>query len=409
VSRAAQGLSAALLAPAALSLLTTTFTEGPERNRALGYFGAATAVGFVAGQVLGGVLTDIAGWRSIFLINVPVGILCAVASRVIPSGARAAARRVPDITGAVLITAAMALAVWAPTQGADHGWGSAGFLAPAAAAAALAAVFTVVESRRADPLVRLSMLRSAWMAGTSGATAVTGVLNGVVVLLCTLFLQHVHGYSPLEAGLAFVPTGLAGLAAGARLAGPLVTRFGVRTVLATALLASAIGTGGLSLLQGGGSYPPLLPWLVIIGAGFTTAAVATTIAVSTGVAPHEQGMAAALRQTAFQLGVAIGVAVLLSVAATYTTTLLAGPHPQSPAGALTAGYRLALVIAAALSAFGAIVTVTTLRPVRSGQEQGNDSTQARPSRRPADRAVTGMERTGGPDAGNQQPGSHLGA
>lgn len=381
VSRAAQGLSAALLAPAALSLLTTTFTEGPERNRALGYFGAATAVGFVAGQVLGGVLTDIAGWRSIFLINVPVGILCAAASRVIPSGARAAARRVPDVTGAVLITAAMALAVWAPTKGADQGWDSAGFLAPAAAAVALAAVFTVVEIRRADPLVRLSMLRSAWMAGTSGATAVTGVLNGVVVLLCTLFLQHVHGYSPLQAGLAFVPTGLAGLVAGTRLAGPLVTRFGVRTVLTTALLASAVGTGGLSLLQRGGSYPPLLPWLVIIGAAFTTAAVATTIAVSAGVAPHEQGMAAALRQTAFQLGVAIGVAVLLSVAAAHTATLLAGPRPQSPADALTAGYRLALVIAAALSAVGAIATVTTLRPVRSasGQEQGDDSTQVKPS------------------------------
>lgn len=367
VSRAAQGLSAALLAPAALSLLTTTFTEGPGRNRALGYFGAATAVGFVAGQVLGGVLTDIVGWRSIFIINVPVGVLCAVASRAIPPDARASARRSPDIAGAVLITAAMALAVWAPTQGAGQGWGSAGFLAPMAAALALTIVFIVVETRRADPLVRLSMLSSAWMAGTSGATAVTGVLNGVVVLLCTLFLQHVHGYSPLEAGLAFLPTGLAGLVAGVRLAGPLVSRFGVRTVLSAALLVSALGTGGLSLLRGGGSYPPLLPWLVIIGAGFTTAAVATTIAVSAGVAPHEQGMAAALRQTAFQLGVAIGVAVLLSVAAAYTTTLLAGPHPRSPADALTAGYRLALVIAAALSAFGAVVAVVTLRPVRSGQ------------------------------------------
>jgi predicted MFS family arabinose efflux permease len=173
----------------------------------------------------------------------------------------------------------------------------------------------------------------------------------------------------------------------------------VRTVLSTALLASAIGTGGLSLLQGGGSYPPLLPWLVIIGASFTTAAVATTIAVSTGVAPHEQGMAAALRQTAFQLGVAIGVAALLSAAATDTTALLAGPHPQSPAGALTAGYRLALAIAAALSALGAIVTVTTLRPLRSGQEQGKDSTQVQPGRRPGVRAVTGMERTGEPDPG----------
>jgi MFS family permease len=234
VSRAAQGLSAALLAPAALSLLTTTFTEGPERNRALGFFGAATAVGFVAGQILGGVLTDVAGRRRIFVINVPVGILAAAASRVIPADHGTPARRVPDVAGAVLITSAMALAVWAPTQGAEHGWASASFLAPMVAALVLTAVFITLESRRADPLIRLPMLRSAWMVGTSSATAITGALNGAVVLLCTLFLQHVHGYSPLQAGFAFVPTGLAGLVAGIRLAGPLVTRFGVRTVLTAA-------------------------------------------------------------------------------------------------------------------------------------------------------------------------------
>lgn len=364
VSRAAQGLSAALLAPAALSLLTTTFAEGAERNRALGHFGAATAVGFVAGQILGGVLTDAAGWRSIFIINVPIGVAAAaIVSKAIPAGHTAPGRRLPDITGAVLITAAMALAVWAPGQGAEHGWSSAGFLAPLVASVVLTAVFALVETRRKDPLMRLSMLRSAWMAGSSGATAITGALNGVVILLCTLFLQRAHGYSPLAAGAAFIPTGLVGLIAGMRLAGPLVTRFGVRGVLTGALLLSALGVAGMSLLQGGGSYPPLLPWLIVIGAGFTTAAVANTIAVSTGVAPSEQGMAAALRQTAFQLGVAIGVAVLLSVAASYTAGLTA----QSQADALTAGYRLALAITAGLAAAGALLTATTLRPARTSR------------------------------------------
>jgi EmrB/QacA subfamily drug resistance transporter len=363
-ARAAQGLSAALLAPAALSLLTTTFAEGQERNRALGLFGAATAVGFVAGQILGGVLTDAAGWRTIFIINVPVGILAAATCRVIPADHSRPERRVPDVTGAVLITTAMALAVWAPTQGAEQGWGSARFLAPMVAALILTVVFIALENRRADPLIRLSMLRSAWMAGTSGATAVTGALNGVVVLLCTLFLQQVHGYSPFAAGLAFVPTGLAGLAAGTRLAGPLVNRYGVRMVLTAALLISAVAVGGLSLLQGGGSFLPLLPWLVVIGSSFTTAAVATTIAVSTGVAPHEQGMAAAVRQTAFQLGVAISVAVLLSVAASYTATVQTGPGPQAAATALAAGYRLALAITAGLSAIGAFATALMLRPGR---------------------------------------------
>lgn len=360
-SRAAQGLAAALLAPAALSLLTTTFAEGQERNRALGHFGAATAVGFVAGQILGGVLTDIAGWRAIFIINVPIGVLAVAASRAIPADREPPARRLPDVSGAVLITAAMALAVWAPGQGAERGWSSASFLAPLLAAAALTAVFLLVESRRADPLVRLSMLRSAWIAGASGATAITGALNGVTLLLCTLFLQRAHGYSPLAAGAAFIPTGLVGLAAGMRLAGPLVTRFGVRTVLTSALGFSAAGVAGISLLQGGGSYPPLLPWLIVIGAAFTTAAVATTIAVSTGVAPQEQGMAAALRQTAFQLGVAIGVAVLLSVAASRTATL----SSRSPADALTAGYQLALAVTAGLAVVGALITITTLRRARS--------------------------------------------
>lgn len=363
VARAAQGLSAALLAPAALALLTTTFAEGAERNRALGLFGAATAVGFVAGQILGGMLTDAAGWPAIFLINVPVSLLVAVASGAIPADARSPGRRVPDIAGAVLITAAMALAVWAPAQGAERGWASIGFLAPMAAALGLTVVFVVVETKRADPLMHLSMLRSAWMAGTCGVTAITGALNGAVVLLCTLFLQHVHEYSPLRAGFAFVPTGLAGLAAGTRLASPLITRFGLRTVLTTALLVSALAIGGLSSLPGG--YLPLLPWLIVIGVSFTTAAVATTIAVSTGVESAEQGMAAALRQTAFQLGVAISVAVLVAVAASRTAGLLGGATPMSRAQALTEGYRLALIVAAGLAVAGAVVTVTTLRRARS--------------------------------------------
>jgi EmrB/QacA subfamily drug resistance transporter len=363
IARAAQGLSAALLAPAALALLTTTFAEGPERNRALGVFGAATAAGFVCGQILGGVLTDVIGWRSIFLINVPVaGVAAVLANRAIEPDPAVVARRVPDLAGAALITSAMALMVWAPTRGSERGWGSSAFLIPIVAAAVLLAVFVVVERRQHDPLVRLPMLRSRWLAGTNAATAVTGALNGAVVLLCTLFLQRVHGYSPLRAGLVFVPTGLAGLLMGIRFAGPLVTRLGVRGVLTVAPLVSAVAIAGLSRLPGAGSYPPLLPWLTIIGASFTLTAVATTVAVSTGVAAHEQGIAAALRQTSFQLGVALGVAVLLSLAASHTSSLLAGPHAPTPSAARAAGYRLSLTALAVLSALGGVTAFATLRP-----------------------------------------------
>lgn len=363
IARAAQGLAAALLAPSALALLTTTFAEGAERNRALGVFGAATAAGFVAGQVLGGVLTDLIDWRAIFAVNVPVGGLAALlAVRVIDADVVGAGRRLPDVPGAVLITAAMGLLVWAPARGAARGWGSSTFLLPLAGALLLGVAFVMVEARRQDPLLRLGMLRSRWLAGTNGATAVTGALNGAVVLLCTLFLQHVEGYSPLRAGLAFVPTGLAGLLIGTRYAGRIVTRFGVRRVLTVAPILSAIGILGLSRLPD--HYALLLPWLVLIGASFTTAAVATTVAVSTGVAADEQGMAAGLRQTAFQLGVALGVAVLLSIASSHTSTLLAASHPPDRAAALTSGYRLALVLLGVLSVVGAAIAGATLRPER---------------------------------------------
>jgi EmrB/QacA subfamily drug resistance transporter len=363
LARVAQGLGAALLAPAALALLITTFTEGAERNRALGLFGAATAAGFVSGQVLGGVLTDAVGWRSIFIINVPVAALAgALTLRAIEPDAVAAARRVPDVPGAVLITAAMALLVWAPTRGAERGWGSEAFILPIVASAILLVLFVLLEARQRDPLVRLAMLRSRWLAGTNAATAVTGALNGAVVLLCTLFLQRVLGYTPLGAGVAFVPTGLAGLVVGTRYAGPLITRFGVRSVLTIAPLISALAIAGLSRLPA--SYPLQLPGLLVIGASFTTAAVATTVAVSTGVAAGEQGMAAALRQTAFQVGVALGVAVMLSIAASHSRTLLAGPHPPSQSAALTAGYRLSLALLAGLSALGSLTAFATLRPRR---------------------------------------------
>ncbi len=364
-ARVAQGLSAAVLAPSALALLTTTFTEGAERNRALGIFGAATSLGFVSGQILGGVLADTVGWRSIFIINVPVAALAAVlAARVIAATTPKGERRVPDVTGAVLVTAAVALAVWAPAYGSEHGWTSVGVPAAVVAALVLLGVFVVVETRRRDPLIRLSMLRSRWFAGTGVATMVTGALNGAVVLLCTLFLQQTRHYSPLQAGFAFVPTGLAGLLIGVKVAGPLITRLGVRAVLTGTSLLSAVAIAFLSTFPGGGGYLFLLPWLVVVGASFTGAAVATTVAVSSGVAPDEQGMAAALRQTAYQLGVALGVAVFLSVAAAHTGALLARPVPVDRSEALAAGYGLSLMILSVLSALGGLAAFTTLRTAR---------------------------------------------
>jgi len=362
LARAAQGLSAALLAPAALALLATTFPEGAARNRALGVFGAATALGFLAGQVLGGVLTDLVGWRSIFLINVPVAAAtAALALRVISSDRPAGRRRALDVPGAALITTAMALLVWAPTRGVQDGWSSGRFLLPAASGCALLAVFVLVETRTPQPLVRMSMLRSRWLGGAIAATCVTGVLTGAVILLITLYLQQVAGYSPLQAGFAFAPAGVAGFLAATRYAGPLITRYGARAVLVGALTISSLAIAGLSRLTGGGDYLELLPFLTAIGVSFTTGAVATTVAVTSGVSGDEQGLAAALRQTAYQVGVSLGVAVLVSIAASHTSMLLASEHPPTTPDALAAGFRLALGILAVIAAAGALTTRIVLR------------------------------------------------
>jgi EmrB/QacA subfamily drug resistance transporter len=355
VARAAQGLSAALLAPSALALLAETFDEGVPRNRALGVFGAATALGFLSGQVLGGVLTDLIGWRSIFLINVPVAIVAAVLSRrVIAADRRSRERQGLDLLGALLITSGMALLVWAPARGAQHGWGSAGFLGTVAAGVSLVSLFLLVEANLRHPLVRLSMLRSRWLGGTIAVTCITGSLTGAVILLITLYLQQTAGYSPLQAGFAFAPAGLAGFLAATRYAGPLITRRGVRAVLTGALVTSAIAIAALSRLPGGG-YLTLLPFLTAIGVSFTTAAVATTVAVTSGARSHQHALVAALRQTAYQVGVALGVALLLSIAASNTSGILSAPHPPSRVQALASGIRLSLSILAALAALGACV------------------------------------------------------
>ena len=368
-ARAVQGLGAAAVAPAALSLLTTTFREGAERNRALGMFGAATALGFVAGQLLGGVLTDLIGSPAIFVINVPVGVAGALlALCTIPPDGPRAGRQFSDALGALLATAA---AAWPcgrrPRAPATAGtpvrsycrwpppscsWRVPGrrIPAPRPAAAARAAHFPVDghHQRRRVRHRRAQRSRRA----------------------------PVHPVPP--AGPRLQPAGgRTGLPANG---GGRVLRWhparrtahhraGVRIVLAVSLFAAAAAVLGLSQLQGGGTYLPLLPWLVAIGASFVTAAVATTVAVSSGVAPDEQGVAAALRQTAFQLGVAIAVAALLSIAASRTTAVLEPAHSsataatagQAAAGALRAGYQLALRLCAGLAAVGGLVALACLK------------------------------------------------
>ena len=366
VARALQGLSAAVLAPAALALLTTSFPEGPRRNAALGRFGAATSLGFVAGQALGGVLTAAIGWRSIFAINVPVAVAAiALSLRATAPDPGRGTRRLPDVAGAVLVTTGIALLVWAPTQGARHGWTSGAFLAPLAASIGVLGGWAGVEAVTRDPLVPLAFLRSRWRVAANSVTAVTGALNATTFLAISIELQRVLGRSALETGFAVVPAGLIGLVSGPA-SGRIVGRIGLRATLAASLGISAVLVALLSRFPAGGSLLVLVPLIVLIGATFVTSAVATTVATATGVPPERQGLAGALRQTSFQIGVALSIAILLSVAADHTSSAIRSGVPAH--AATQQGLSLALLILAAGAALAAITAAVGLRQpdTRSG-------------------------------------------
>jgi len=357
-ARALQGLAAAVVAPAALSLLTTTFPEGPRRNRALSVFGVATVLGFVGGLLLGGALVGWLGWRSVFLVNVPVGAaVAALAPRLL---AAAPPRRVPlDVSGAALVTAAMALIVLAPTRGAALGWTSPQCWLPLLGALGLLAAFVRVERRSPAPLVRLEVLRGAPLRVGNAVTFTLGAANGAVHLLFSMYLQQVLGYTPLQAGLAAAPMGVASLVAGL-LAGRLAGRVGLRATIATATAAAALCIWLLaSATAVDQRYPVLLPIIVPLSVAFIVTSVSATIAATTGVADAEQGLAGGLRQTSFQLGIAIGVALLLSIAA-------GGAGAATRPAALVAGFQLALRVLAALMAATSAAALVGLRGAAAG-------------------------------------------
>jgi EmrB/QacA subfamily drug resistance transporter len=349
-SRAVQGVAAAAVAPAALSILTTSF-HGTSRTRVLGYYGATASVGFVLGLVLGGVLVQTGGWRAVFFVNVPICIVCAaVGRRAIPAGERLGTRPHLDVIGACLVTAGMATLVYAPTAGVDNGWTSAPFLGALALSAGLLAAFVRHEQRSARPLLPMSIFRSRTLAAGDGITLLLGAWNAGEVLVLSLYLQQVLGYSPLLTGLVVVPQGVAGLVRGAF--GPsVVARFGLRRFLTASALIAAVGLGLLLRFPATSRYPLLGVVLFVVGMGTTSAAFAATVAGSGGVTDDEQGLASALINAARQVGAALGVAVLLSVAATSTQ------GSTGSGAALAGGYRTAMTVAAGLALVAAVISV----------------------------------------------------
>jgi EmrB/QacA subfamily drug resistance transporter len=355
VARAVQGIAAAAVAPATLSILTTSFPDGPTRTRVLGYYGIMSSVGFVAGLVLGGLLVETVGWRGVFFVNVPICLLGAVVSRhIVPAGEATAAPSHLDLMGAGLVTAGVATLVYAPTAGVDDGWASAQFFVAIAAAAALLSTFIWQERRSPNPLVPLSIFRSRTLAAGDGVTLLIGAWNAGEVLILSLFFQEVLGYSPLRAGLLALPQGIGGLLRG--FAGPrLVARVGIKRFLTASTAVAALGLALLLRFPATSRYPLLGVLLLLVGFGTTSAMFAATVAGTAGVTDDEQGLAGALVNTARQVGAALGIAVLLAVSADST-----GANSGSNI-ALAASLRLAMGVSPALAVAAGLLSFFVIR------------------------------------------------
>jgi EmrB/QacA subfamily drug resistance transporter len=358
--RALEGLGGALFAPAGLSLLMTTFAEGRDRNVALGIWGAASGSGAAVGVLLGGVLTSYLNWPSIFFINLPVGIaILALAPRYLPVGRPGLAARHFDFAGAATSTASLMALVYALTRATQDGWGSATTVSLFLVAAVLASTFVFVERRSPAPLVPFRVFRGNTLGAANVITGIIAAIGFSQFFLLTLYLQDVLGYSAARSGLAFATIALT-VAVMSNVAQRLVTRFGPRRVLVAGLLFATSSEALLVRLPVHGQYlTDLLPSFVLIGLGLGISFVSVTIAGLAGVAGADAGIASGLVNTSRQIGGAVGLAVVSTIAATYSSGHLSSGAVS--AEALTHGFRVSFAVLAALGALGVVLTAALLR------------------------------------------------
>src|SRR5438067_7503995 len=362
--RGVQGLGGALLAPAALSLLMTRFSEGRERNLALGIYGAASGSGAAAGVLLGGLLTSYLSWSWIFFINVPVGVAAIALTPLLLQESRAdLAHRHFDLPGAASLTAGLMLLVYAMTRATSDGWGADTTLMLLAGAAALVLAFVAIELRSPSPLLPLRIFRVRTLAAANAAMAIVGAVAFSEFFLLTLYLQDVLHYSAVQSGAAFSGFALAVVVV-SNVAQVVVGRLGVRSTLTAGLLVSAVSVAGLTRLPMNGHYFwDLFPWFVLGGAGMGLSFVPVTIASLTGIERSDAGIASGLINTSRQIGGAIGIAVVSAIAATSTRDYV---HAHSAAtasngGALDHGFQTALYTLTGLLLVGALIAVTVVR------------------------------------------------
>ena len=372
LARGLQGLGAALVAPAALSILTTTFEAGEQRAKALGVWAAIAPGGAAVGLLLGGILVEFLSWPWIFFVNVPVGIAAFVASMIyVPESRADAEHRIFDIPGAVTVTAGLVALVYGIVNVQEAGWTSASTLFWGALALVLLTAFVLIEQRQKAPLVRLGIfaVRTLRAANVTMLLVASGLF--AMFFFNTLYVQRVLGYTPLEAGLAFLPVTV-GIAIGAGLSQPLVKRLGIRT---TSMIGMTLGTIGMLLLvtsDANGSYlGDVLLGLAPVSVGMGLTFVPVTLLATSGIDREDAGLASGLFNTSQQIGGALGLAILSTLAVNRTENALGGlpgaPTPVQQGEALVSGFHAAYVGGALFFLAGIVVMLTLLR--RSDEEQ----------------------------------------
>jgi EmrB/QacA subfamily drug resistance transporter len=358
-ARALQGLGAAIITPAALSILTTTFAEGKERNIALGAWGGVGAFGAVAGVLLGGVLTDALSWEWIFFVNVPVGVVALALTPLLLTESRDLTAKSFDIPGAALVTGGLVALVFAITQANDYGWTSLATIGVFALSAVLLAGFLAWETRVSDPLMTFSIFRLRTLTGANVAGLILGTATFSMFLMLTLYMQQVLGYSAMKTGVAYLA--VAGTAIfWSFLAANLVTRIGVKPVLVVGMTMLTAGVAYFTQVSVGGSYlADLLPGFLLISVGLGFSFVPISIAALAGVQPSDAGLASGLINTSQQIGGALGVAILSTIATTTTDDAVAAG--DAVPFALTDGFQAAFLAAAGIALVGILVSLFIVR------------------------------------------------
>jgi EmrB/QacA subfamily drug resistance transporter len=358
--RALQGLGAALVSPAALAIVTTTFAEGRERAKAMGVWSAIAAGGGAVGLVLGGLLTETLSWRWVFFINLPIGVAAILLSlRYVPDAEADERPETADVAGAVTVTGGLLVLVYGIVKAQEYGWTSWKTLGLGALAVALLAAFTWIEAHSREPLIRLGIFKSRALTASNGGMLLVASGMFAMFYFASIYVQEVLGYSPVQAGLAFVPFTL-GIVIGAGAAQSLIRRLGVKWLSIVGLVGAIAGEALFVRVSVDGTYwGQLLPAIVVMSIGMGLTFVPLTLVATTNIASEDAGLASGLFNTAQQVGGALGLAILSTLAASRTSGLLDSHHARPDA--LVSGFHVAFAVGAGLMALGLAVVLLVIR------------------------------------------------